>query len=117
MGAADLVVVVHLGFLAFMVFGGFLALRRFAWIWPHLGATVWALYVTLTGSTCPLTTLEKWLLEEGGATPYEGSFIGHYLRGTFYPAQYEMVACLCAIGLALATYVLVLTRRRRPAVV
>ncbi|MFD2091991.1 DUF2784 domain-containing protein [Blastococcus deserti] len=114
--AAGLVVAVHMGYLAYMVFGGLLALRWFAWIWPHMVATVWAAYVTLTGSTCPLTTLEKWLLERGGAVPYEGSFIGHYLRGTLYPAGYETVACLCAIGLALATYVVALRRRGRLAV-
>jgi hypothetical protein len=116
MVAAGLVVVVHMGFLAYLVVGGFLALRWFASIWPHLGSTAWAVYVTATGATCPLTSLEKWLLEQGGTTPYEESFIGHYLRGTLYPAQYELVACLCAIGLALATYVVVF-RRRRPAVV
>lgn len=113
MVAAGVVVVVHLGFLAYLVFGGFLALRRFAWVWPHMVATAWSIYVTLTGYTCPLTRLEKWLLEQGGTVPYEGSFIAHYLHGTLYPAQYETVVWLCAVGLALVTYAVVLTRRRR----
>ncbi len=114
--AAGVVVAVHMGFLAYMVFGGFLALRWFAWIWPHMVSTAWSLYVTLTGYTCPLTTLEKWLLEQGGAVPYEGSFIAHYLHDILYPAQYETVVGLCAWGLALVTYAVVLTRRRRLAV-
>jgi len=113
---AAAVVVVHMGFLTYMVFGGLLALRRFGWIWPHVGTIVWSVYVTLTSTTCPLTILEKELLERGGATPYEGSFISHYLRGTLYPGQYEAAARLCVVALALASYALVLTRRRRPAV-
>ena len=116
MVAADLVVAVHMGFLVYLVFGGLLLLRRFAYSWPHMAATGWAIYVTLTGTTCPLTTMEKWLLEEGGATPYKGSFIQHYLHGTLYPAQYETVAFLCAAGLAMGTYAIALTHRRRLAV-
>ena len=89
MVAAALVVVVHMGYLAYMVFGGFLALHRFAWLWPHIVSTVYSVYVTVTGFRCPLTALEKWLLERGGRTPYEGSFIAQYLRGTLYPAEFE----------------------------
>ncbi|MGY1801768.1 DUF2784 domain-containing protein [Blastococcus sp. SYSU D00922] len=95
-----------------MVVGGFLALHRFAWIWPSVGVTLYSIYVTLTDFTCPVTTLEKWLLEEGGRTPYEGSFTAHYLRDTLYPAQYETAIWLTAMGVAVASYVLVLLRRR-----
>jgi hypothetical protein len=116
MVAADLVVVVHMGFLAYMVFGGFLALRRFALIWPHIGTILWSVYVILASYTCPLTRLEKWLLERGGTTPYDESFIGHYLSGTVYPEQYEIAVWLAMIGLALTSYALALTRRRRLAV-
>jgi hypothetical protein len=101
-----------MGFLAYMVVGGFLALRRFALIWPHIVTILWSVYVTLASYTCPLTRLEKWLLLQGGTTPYEDSFIGHYLRGTVYPGQYEIVVWLAMIGLALTSYALALTRRR-----
>jgi uncharacterized protein DUF2784 len=112
MAAADFVVVIHVFVLAYMVFGGFLALRRLAWIWPHLGMILWSVYVTLASFTCPLTSLEKWLLERGGDVPYEGSFIGHYMRDTFYPAQYELAIWLSMIGLALVSYAVAFSRRR-----
>ena len=118
MVAATAVVIVHLGFLAYIVFGGFLALRRLAWLWPSVVTTLYSAYVTLASYTCPLTTLEKWLLEVGGGEPYEGSFISQYLHDVLYPAQYERAAWVIAMSIALASYALVLTRwRRRPVVV
>ena len=117
MVAAVVVAIVHMGFLAYIVFGGFLALRGLAWLWPSIGFTLYSSYVTLASYTCPLTTLEKWLLEVGGRVPYEGSFIAHYLHDVLYPAQYERAAWLAAMGIALVSYAVVLTRRRRSVVV
>jgi hypothetical protein len=111
--AAAVVVAVHMAYLLYMVFGGFLALRRFALIWPHIGSTLYSIYVTTTSFTCPVTTLEKWLLEKGGRTPYEGSFIAQYLRGVLYPAQYETALWVSCMALAVVSYVVVLMRRRR----
>jgi hypothetical protein len=116
--AATVVVVVHMAFLAYIVFGGFLGLRRLAWLWPSIATTLYSAYVTLASYTCPLTTLEKWLLEVGGRVPYEGSFIAQYLHDVLYPAQYKTAAWLIATGIALVSYAVVLTRwRRRPAFV
>ncbi len=111
--AAAVVVALHMAYLLYMVFGGFLALRRFALIWPHIGSTLYSIYVTTTSFTCPVTTLEKWLLEKGGRTPYEGSFIAQYLRGVLYPAQYETALWVSCMALAVVSYVVVLMRRRR----
>lgn len=110
--AASVVMVVHLAFLAYLVVGGFLALRRFAFIWPSLAATAWSVWITLADRDCPLTTLEKFLLEAGGRTPYEGSFIAYYLNDVLYPAQYETLAWLLATATALTSYGLALGRRR-----
>ncbi len=38
------------------------------------------------GLTCPLTALEKWLLEVGGRVLYESSYISHYLHDVLCPA-------------------------------
>lgn len=115
--AAAVVVALHMAFLVYMVVGAFLALRRFALIWPSIGVTVYSVYVTLTDFTCPATTLEKWLLEAGGRTPYDGSFTAHYLRGTVYPAEYENAIWIGAMALAVVAYVVAVLRwRRRTAV-
>ena len=113
---ADVVVVVHMAFLVYMVLGGFLALRRFALVWPHIATTLYSAYVTLASFTCPLTRLEKWLLVSGGGTPYDGSFIHQYLQGVLYPAEYETVMWLGCMTVAVASQAYVLTRHRRQAV-
>jgi hypothetical protein len=112
---ADVVVAVHMVFLVYMVLGGFLALRRFGLIWPHVGVIVYSFYVTLTSFTCPATTLEKWLLGLGGETPYEGSFIHQYLRGRLYPAELETAVWISCMAIAMASWAYVLMRRRRAA--
>ncbi len=111
--AANLVVVLHMAFMVYMVFGGLLALRRFALIWPHMVSTVYSVYVTTTSFTCPATTLEKWLLQQGGKTPYEGSFVAQYLRGVLYPPQYETALWVSCMVFAVVSYGIVLARRRR----
>jgi hypothetical protein len=51
MVAAVVVAVVHLGFLVYIVFGGFLALRNRAWLWPSVASTLYSAYVTLASFT------------------------------------------------------------------
>nr|WP_171058200.1 DUF2784 domain-containing protein [Modestobacter altitudinis] len=114
--AAVVVAILHMGFLVYMVFGGFLALRRLAWIWPSIVSTLYSVYVTVTDFKCPATALEKWLLERSGRTPYEGSFTAHYLRDVLYPAQYETAIWLCGMGTAVLSYTVVLARQRRSVV-
>ena len=56
---ADLVVVLHLAFVAFVVIGGFLVLR-WRWLaWAHVPAAVWGALIEFFGWVCPLTPLEK----------------------------------------------------------
>jgi hypothetical protein len=84
---ADGVVLVHLGFVAFVVFGALLAFR-----WPgaalvHLPAAGWGTYVEFSGKICPLTPLENWLRVKAGGSAYEQSFIEEYLIPVLYPAN------------------------------
>jgi hypothetical protein len=82
---ADLVLVVHLGFVLFVVLGGLLVLRwpRAAWI--HLPAAVWGVLIEFTGGICPLTPLENRLRRIAGETGYAGGFVEHYVTAVLYP--------------------------------
>ena len=82
---ADVVVVVHLLFVAFVLFGGVLV-----WRWTRLGlihipAVVWGVLIEWTGGVCPLTPLENWLRREAGASGYSTDFLGRYLLPLLYP--------------------------------
>ena len=83
---ADVVLVVLLGFVLFVVAGGFLILHRRQMAWVHLPAALWGVVVEWSGWVCPLTPFENWLRAEGGAAGYQGGFVEHYLLAVLYPA-------------------------------
>ena len=107
--AADAVLLLHLGFILFVLLGGLLALR---WRWApmlHLPAAAWGVYVELSGGLCPLTPLENRLRIAAGEAGYTGGFIEHYLLALIYPAgltheiQYVLAAIVVGVnGLAYA---------------
>ena len=82
---ADATVVLHLGFVLFVVLGGLIVARWRQLAWVHLPATAWAAWVEFADWICPLTPLENWLREQGGGTTYSSSFIEHYLLPILYP--------------------------------
>lgn len=83
---ADLVVATHLAFVLFVVFGGFFVLKWKRSAWVHIPAALWGVVIEFAGWVCPLTPLENWFREKGGAHGYSGSFVEHYLDPVLYPA-------------------------------
>jgi hypothetical protein len=99
---ADFVLLIHLGYIMFVVGGGLLALR-WRWLpWIHVPAVLWAGFVELSGRVCPLTTLENWLRQGGGSALW-GGFIEHYLVPLVYPAE---LTRLIQIGLGAGVAIL-----------
>jgi hypothetical protein len=106
--AADAVLLLHLAFIGFAVFGRLLALR---WRWMpllHLPAVAWACYVELTGSLCPLTTVENSFRLGAGQSGYAGGFVEHYLFPLVYPAgltrEIQWVLAATVAGLNILMY-------------
>ena len=84
---ADLVLIVHLAFVVFVLWGGLLVLK-WRWIaWLHLPAAVWGAVVEFTGLICPLTPLENWLRKQGGEVSYRSDFIAEHLLPLLYPEE------------------------------
>jgi hypothetical protein len=114
---ADLVVGVHAAFVAFVVFGGLLALRR-PWVaMLHLPAAVWGALIELRGWICPLTPLENSLRAAAGVAGYQGGFIEHYLLPVLYPAGLtrgvQLALGSAVIVVNLVVYGVLLARRKR----
>jgi len=65
---ADAVVLIHLGFVAFVVFGGLLVLRWHRLAWLHVPAVAWGVGIELVGGVCPLTPIENGLRAMGGGS-------------------------------------------------
>ncbi|WP_083812466.1 DUF2784 domain-containing protein [Pusillimonas sp. T7-7] len=82
---ADLVLLTHALFVAFVMFGGLLVVwkpRVAPW---HLAALAWGAAAVGLGWICPLTPLENSLRQLAGQEGYYGGFIEHYLTQIIYP--------------------------------
>jgi Protein of Unknown function (DUF2784) len=114
---ADAVLVLHGLFIVFAVLGGLAAVRRPWLAWLHLPAATWAAWVTMSGSTCPLTPLENALRRSAGQAGYPGGFVDHYLVAWIYPdgltRPVQTALGIGVLALNLALYAFVIARRRR----
>lgn len=113
---ADLVLLLHLGFILFVAAGAPLVLRRPRLAWIHLPAAAWGISTALTGAICPLTPLENHLRRLGGQAGYAGGFIDHYVSRLVYPPGISpaQLAVLGSVALAVnCGCYLVLWRRCR----
>jgi hypothetical protein len=83
--AADAVLVLHALFIAFVLIGALLVVRRPWLAWVHLPAVVWVALLEFNGWYCPLTPLEVALRQHAGDAGYAGGFIEHYALSAIYP--------------------------------
>jgi hypothetical protein len=120
---ADLVVVVHLGFIVFVFLGALLVLRWPRLVYPHVTAAVWGALVEFKHWPCPLTPLENWLRTRSGADAYGGGFVDHYIVPIVYPPgltpqiQVLIGTAVLAVNLGLYGWLVYrqVRRSRRPA--
>ncbi|MBI3865764.1 MAG: DUF2784 domain-containing protein [Planctomycetia bacterium] len=123
--AADVVVVVHVGYVAFVVLGQLVVLIgvlfRWDWVrnrafrWLHMAAIAIVVAEALAGVVCPLTTLESWLRTQAGHATYQGDFLGHWAHELlFYDAPpWVFTLIYAAFGaLVLATFIVAPPRKR-----
>ena len=109
---ADLVLVAHLGFIAFVAVGSLLVPKWPRLLWPHVAVVAWAAAIVTVGFSCPLTPLEKHLRERAGHSSYDGGFVDHYIDGVVYPGRFTALARLLVGVLIVAGYALLLARSR-----
>lgn len=109
---ADFILIVHLCFILFAIFGGLLVLR-WRWIWKlHLPAFLWGFLVQYFVWFCPLTTLENYFRALSGEAGYEGGFVEHYVSAIIYPgfispnAHLFLAVLLVAFNILIYSYVI-----------
>lgn len=92
--AANGVLILHVGYVAFVVLSLLLILigGLFRWRWVrnrwfravHLLAIAIVVLESWLNITCPLTTLENWLRVKAGAETYDGDFIAIWLHSILF---------------------------------
>lgn len=116
---ADAVLVLHGLFIVWVVCGGLAVIARPRLAWLHLPAAAWGVWISWSGSYCPLTPLEQSLRRAAGQAGYEGGFIEHYLGALIYPAgltvelQWRYGAAVLVINLVCYGIALARAARRR----
>jgi len=109
--AADALVLFHLSFILFVVFGGLLVIRWPALKWLHLPAALWGALVELAGLDCPLTRYENLLRVRAGGAGYGGGFVDHYIVRAMYPEgltrgiEYALAAFVVTINTVIYVYI------------
>ncbi|HEX8942560.1 MAG TPA: DUF2784 domain-containing protein [Gemmatimonadaceae bacterium] len=82
---ADLTVLAHGAFVAFVVLGGFVVVRWRRLVWLHVPAAIWGVLIEFGGWICPLTPIENTLRQRAGEAGYSGGFVEHYVLHALYP--------------------------------
>jgi hypothetical protein len=118
---ADAVVILHLGFVAFVLLGGLLVLRWPRFAWAHVPAAAWGALVEFSGWICPLTPLERWLRARDAGSAYHDDFVGQYVLPVLYPdwltrpTQFVLGAMVVVLNLAIYGWLLARRRGRKRA--
>ena len=82
--SADLTALVHLAFIAFVIFGALLGRRSLVWKTLHLGCMAYGVLIEIFDWYCPLTYVEQYLRTKAGRGIYHDPFIAHYLNRFIY---------------------------------
>jgi hypothetical protein len=98
---ANAVALLHAAAVLFMLTGSLLALRWPRLLWLHVPVSLAILGIYLTGSDCPLTSLEMSLREHAGQPGYTGGFIGHYITD---PLGFPIEATSTQIGIYVVAF-------------
>lgn len=125
--AADVLVIVHAAYVAFVVLGQLVILvgilGHWQWVrnpwfrWTHLTAIMVVVAEALMDIACPLTVWETWLRERGGQAAYTGDFVGHWTHELLFFdfPTWVFTVIYTAFGLlVLATFLLAPPRGKSP---
>ncbi len=108
------VLVIHLLWIAWVMFGALLTRHRRALRWFHIASLVYSIFIEAAPwPPCPLTVLEQWLEARGGVAPYRGPFLLHYLDALVYPDVPLTLLVVCAVAVCAFNLGIYIFRYRR----
>jgi Protein of Unknown function (DUF2784) len=109
------VLLLHLLFIGWVIFGAFLTRNRPLLRWFHIASLVYGILLEVLDWSCPLTPMENWLRDRAGAPTYQGGFLLHYLDALVYPDVPPSLLVVCGVAVCLCNlgvYALRFRRRR-----
>ena len=113
---ADATVIVHLGFVVFVICGGVLALRWRRVAWVHVPAAAWGAWVEFAGWTARSRRSRTGCANRAARRVYTTGFVERYLLPVLYPSSLSRDAQWVLGGLVIVVnavvYAVVLRSRR-----
>lgn len=113
---ADALIIVHLSFIVFVLFGALLLLKWPKMILLHLPCLVWGILVEFMGWYCPLTPLENTFRKQAGLEMYSGDFVMQYIMPVIYPPEltrgFQIIFGAIVLIMNLVIYGYLIWRRR-----
>ena len=104
--AVLLVLVVHLAWILWVIFGAFWTRGR-RWLAAfHIASLVWGIMVEVGPWPCPLTMAEDFFQLRAGQVSIGGNFLQHYISSIVYPDVSVTLltifgVAVCAVNLAI----------------
>ncbi|HEY1799813.1 MAG TPA: DUF2784 domain-containing protein [Terriglobales bacterium] len=100
--AVVLVLVVHLAWILWVIFGAFWTSGR-RWLTAfHIASLVWGIFVEVGPWPCPLTLAEDFFQQRAGLVSSGGNFLQHYISSLVYPNVSVTLLIVCGVAVCVA---------------
>jgi hypothetical protein len=95
--AIILVLVLHLVWILWVIFGAFWTSGR-RWLTAfHIASLVWGIMVEVGPWPCPLTMAEDFFQRRAGVASSGGNFLQHYISSIVYPDVSVTLLTICGV--------------------
>ena len=111
--AAAGVLLLHLLFILWVIFGAVVTRNRPLLRWFHITSLVYGILLEVLDWTCPLTPAENWLRSNAESFTYQGGFLLHYLDALVYPDIPPALLTLAGVAVCLLNLGVYAARFRR----
>ena len=106
------VLMVHLLWILWVIFGCLLTRRRRLLAWFHIASLIYSIVIEVGAWPCPLTWAEQWAERRAGMAAYEEDFLIHYLEAVVYPDVPYALLVVCAVAVCVFNLGVYVLRRR-----
>lgn len=96
------VLLLHVGWILWVLLGWLLTRKRAVLRWLHLASLGYAIGIEVFLWPCPLTYAENFFLQKAGLRTYSESFLIHYLEAVVYPDVPQRLITAVGVALCLA---------------
>jgi hypothetical protein len=111
--AAILILLIHLIWIALVIFGALWTRGRPVWTALHILSLLWGIAVEAGPWPCPLTLAEQYCETRAGLAAYHGSFLLHTLDALVYPNLPDWLVTVAGVAVCVLNLAIYAWRFRR----